>query len=240
MATQASDFILDVRRAARLVHKPIVTTDSQLIDPTMISKALQRAATWLTPKILETYDPAAFKTWPGELQEELRDAVNEFRTVAANVPSDKPATTPLFQEGVRAFDRLQTAVQKVVRIEWENAANSLISKVESWAKEFGWFPRRETKMLSETLIGDYSLDRLYMYAEGNLFILDPLARFIPGGLGAFDLSIQPSFYITSIYRDTQGEWFVHLDVGQGGHNAKKERLTKETFRTAVNELRSLI
>ncbi len=124
--------------------------------------------------------------------------------------------------------------------EWENAANSLLLKVESWAKEFGWVSRREAKILSETLLGDYSLDQLYMYAEGNLFILDPLARFIPGGMGAFDLSIQPSFYITSIYRDCQGEWFVHLDVGQGVHGAKKEPLTKESFRSAVNELRSLL
>ncbi len=240
MVTQASDFFSDVRKATRLVHKPIVTTDSQLLDPAMISRALQRAAIWLTPKIVETYDPAAFTTWSGELQEELRDAVNGFRTVAANVPSDKPATTPQFQEGVRAFDRLQLAVQKVARMEWENAAISLISRVELWAKELGWVSRREAKMLSETLIGNYSLDRLYLYAEGNLYILDPLARFIPGGLGAFDLSIQPSFSIISLYRDIQGEWFVHLDVGEGVHNAKKEPLTKETFRSAVNELRSLI
>ncbi len=112
MVTQAGDFIADVRKAVRLVHKSFPMTDSQLIDTAMTAKALQRAANWLTPKIIETYDPVAFETWPGDLQEELRNAVNGFRTVAANVPSDKPATTPLFQEGMRAFDRLQLAVQK--------------------------------------------------------------------------------------------------------------------------------
>ena len=240
MVPKADEFILDVRKAARLKLKPTVTTDSQLIDPDTTARALQRAALWLTPKIVATYDPAAFTAWPGEMQEELRRAVEGFRTVAATVPPDKAATAPQFRDGVQAFDGLKSAVQKVVWAEWESAANGLINRVESWAAEFGWVTRRERKNLSEMLMGDYSLDQLYLHAEGHLYILDPLARFIPGGLGAFDLSIQPSFYVTSIYRHLDGEWFVHLDIGQGAHGVKKEPLTQESFRLALAELRSML
>jgi hypothetical protein len=229
-----------VRRAARLEQKPTTTTDSQLIDPDTTARALQRAAIWLTPKIVATYDPAAFKALPGELQEELLRAVEGFRTVAVTVAPDKPATAPQFRDGVQAFDRLKAAAQKVVRAEWESAANGLINQVESWAAESSWVTRRERKKLKETLIGDYVLDQLYMHAEGHLYILDPLARFVPGGLGSFDLSIQPSFYVTSIYRQMDEGWFVHLNFGQGAHGARKELLTQDSFRLAVAELRSML
>lgn len=84
---------------------------------------------------------------------------------------------------------------------------------------------------------DHSLPQLLIYAAEDLYVLDPLARFVPGALGAFDLSIQPSFYTTSIYRYFDGIWYVHLNAGQG---AKKEPLDKATFKQAVEELRSLL
>jgi hypothetical protein len=240
MFPKAEDFILDVRRAARLEQKPTAATDSQIIDPDSTARAFQRAAIWLTPKVVASYDPAAFTTWSSELQADLNRAVETFKSVAAAVPPDKPATSPQFRDGLQAFDRLKAAVQKMVRTEWENAANDLIKGVEGWAAELKWVTRRERKKLSEMLIGDYSLDQLYLHAEGNLYILDPLARFIPGGLGAFDLSIQPSFYVTSIYRHLDGMWYVHLDIGQGVQGAKNEPLTQDSFKSAVAELRSML
>ena len=240
MVTKAEEFILDVRRAARQERKPTVTTDSQLIDPATATKVLQRAAMWLTPKIVATYDPDAFTASPGDIQQELRTAVADFRAIAATVPPDKPATGQQFREGLQAFGQLTSAVQKVVWADWKNAANGLIEQVEGWAAESKWVTRRVVKKISELLIGDYQLDQLYLHANGNLYILDPLARFIPGGLGAFDLSIQPSFYVTSIYRHLDGVWQVHLDVGRGVQGAKKEPLTRESFEKALEELKSLL
>ncbi len=240
MVPRAEEFILDVRRAARLEQKPTAATDSQLIDPDTTAKALQRAAMWLTPKVVAAYDPVSFAAWSGDLQEELRHAVEGFRSMAAAIPPDKPATAPQFRDGVQSFDRLKAAVQKVVCSEWSKEANGLIEKIESWAADFKWITRRERKQLDELLIGKYGLDQLYLHAEGSLYILDPVARFISGGLGAFDLSIQPSFYLTSIYRNMDREWYVYLEVGQGIHGAKKEPLTKDSFRRAVAELRSML
>jgi hypothetical protein len=240
MHPKADEFILDVRRAMRMEAKPTVTTDSQLIDPDSVARVLERATIWLTPKIVEVYDPAAFAAWPEDLQTELHVAVEGFRAVASTVPPDKPAAPPQAREGVQAFARLKEAVQKVALSEWLDRGHALINEVEAWAKEFGWVTRRQQKKMDELLLGEYALDQLYMHAEGNLYILDPVARFIPGGLGAFDLSIQPSFYVTSIYCHKDGTWYIHLDVGQGERGTRKERLSGHSLRGGVMELRSLL
>jgi hypothetical protein len=240
MVSKAEEFILDVRRAVRMEQKPTVATDSQLIDPDTAAKALQRAAMWLTPKVVADYDPGAFEAWPGDLQQELHSAVEEFRSITATVPPNKPPTGQQFRDGLQAFRRLTSAVQKVVWADWEEAANGLIKQVEGWAANLQWPTRRVGKKLNEMLIGEYHLDQLYLHVEGNLYILDPLARFIPGGQGAFDLSIQLSFYVTSIYRNIDGMWYVHLGIGQKVQGAKKEPLTQESFQRAVVELRSLL
>lgn len=240
MNAKAEEFIRDVRRAARTELKPTVTTDSQLIDPDSVVRVLERATLWLTPKIVKAYDPAAFGAWSGELQTELQEAVEGFRAVASTVPPDKGATTPQLKAGVKAFACLKEAVRKLALSEWLSEGGGLIDRVEAWARDFGWVTRRQQKKMDELLLGEYVLDQLYMHAEGNLYILDPVARFIPGGLGAFDLSIQPSFYVTSIYRHMDGTWCIHLDVGQGVRGAKKEPLSADALNRAIMELRSLL
>jgi phytoene dehydrogenase-like protein len=240
MVSKAEEFVLDVRRAARLEQRPTFATDSQLVDPDTAAKALQRAAMWLTPKAVATYDPAAFSPWPSDLQQELRGAVESFRSVAATIPPDKPAKGQQFRDGLQAFRRLSSAVQRGVWADWKEDANCLIKQVEDWAAELKWVTRRVDKKLNEMLLGEYHLDQLYLHAEGNLYILDPIARFVPGALGAFDLSIQPSFYVTSIYHHMDGVWYIHLDVRQGVHGVRKEPLTRDTFTRAVAELRSML
>lgn len=240
MHPKADEFILDVRRAVRMEAKPTVTTDSQLLDPDSGTGVLERAMVWLTPKIVEGYEPAAFEAWPGGLQAGLREAVDRFRAAAAAVPAGGLASEGVAREGVQAFARLKSAVREVASSEWLARGRALINKVEGWAEGFGWATRREAKKVKELLLGEYTLDQLYMYAEGSLYVLDPVARFNPAGLGVFDLSIQPSFYVTSIYCHTDGEWYIHLDVGQGVRGAKKELMSAAALKRAVVELRSLV
>jgi len=241
MNQKAEEFILHIRGAARMEGKPVVTTDSQLINPTTVADVLERAMIWLTPRVVETYDPAAFSEWSEDLRAELNVAVNHFRAVATTVAPDQPATALQAQNGVQAFAKLKDAVRKVALSEWLPQARNLINQIEEWAKEFGWTTRRQAKTMTELLLAKYELDQLYMFADGNLYILDPLARFIPGGLGAFDLSIQPSFYITSIYRHADGIWYVRLDLGQDGvRGSEPEPVSANSLRRAIIELRSLL
>ena len=69
--------------------------------------------------------------------------------------------------------------------------------------------------MNETLLGTYTLPQLQVYADADLYVLEPVARFVPGAMGAYDLSIQPSYYITTLYRHIDERWYAHLDVGQG-------------------------
>src|SRR5579871_340890 len=141
MQPKAEEFILDVRRAARTELKPTVTTDSQLIDPDSVARVLERAMLWLTPKVVEAYDPAAFGVLQADLQAELREAVEGFRAAASKVPPDKPATPTQAKEGVQAFARLKEAVRKVALPEWLKQGASLVDQIEAWAKEFKWTTR---------------------------------------------------------------------------------------------------
>ncbi len=240
MVPKPEEFILDLRRAARTEQKPTVAADSGRIGTDAISRVLQRAALWLTPKVVEKYDPSVFSYLPEDQQDQLRRAVDDFRAVAGTVAPDRPASDDEFRKGLGAFRDLQAAVRKFVLDEWIGAAGRLIDETETWCQEVGWRTRHDEKELMESLLGQYSLQQLHIYAGQHMYVLDPIARFVPGALGAFDLSIQPSFYVTSVYRYFDNSWNVHSDVGQGVREGRGVPWGKDSFYQAIRELRSLL
>jgi hypothetical protein len=90
MIPRQEEFFLNVRRAVRLQQRPIVTADSGLVDPDPIARILERAASWLTPKIVARYDPEDFSSLPADQQDELRGAVEGLHAVAASVSPGTP------------------------------------------------------------------------------------------------------------------------------------------------------
>jgi hypothetical protein len=94
------------------------------------------------------------------------------------------------------------------------AIGTIEKQAEEWSAEIGWRTRRVNKKISESLIGNYEAPQLLIFAEPNLYVLAPVARFIPGGQGSFDLAIQPSYYTTSLYRDDSGKWSGGRPGGQ--------------------------
>ena len=236
MAPKREEFILDVRRAARLAEKPTVITSSGLANPDVIAKTLHGAALWLTPEVVRQYDPG---DWPPELRGSLTRAVESFRTIAATVPANGSDKTEQFARGEAAFRALVTALRDVVLPEWMDAVHRLVANTESWAKDCGWVTKRVQKRLSETLLGTYETSQLLMHAAPNLYVLDPVARFVPGAAGAFDLSVQPSFYTVSLYRDFDGVWHAHHEVGQGANVGKRDVWSKDTLKKCVEELGAL-
>jgi hypothetical protein len=239
MIPKQEEFVLDVRRAARLAEKPTVITSSGLANPEVVANTLHRVALWLTPKVVERYDPAEFSDRLPELRNGLTRAVDTFRTIASTVPADQPATAEQFSRGEEAFRNLVLAVRAVVLPEWKETMDGLIGTTESWAKEFGWVTKQVQRRLSETLLGTYETPQLLIHAAPNLYVLDPIARFVPGAAGACDLSVQPSFYTISLYRDYDGGWHAHHDVGQGANTGKRDLWSKDTFKKCLEELESL-
>lgn len=144
MTTKQEEFILDVRRAVRAERKPVVVTDSEVVGDEAVSKAIKRAALWLTPKVVQAYAPEEFGQWTAELQDELHQAVEDFKTAAS---ATEQATHAQFLAGLDAFHRLAATVRKVVLDEWIPAAEEIVEKIEAWSKEFGWQTRRKRRGL---------------------------------------------------------------------------------------------
>jgi hypothetical protein len=232
MNSTQEQFLLDVRRAVRLEQTPFVVTDSDLIDPERTARVLKRADLWLTPKVVERYDPAEF---PGA--QRLTAAVSRFRNVASSVPASEPATEEQLREGLSTFEELRAAVRQFALDEWERAAESLVAQCEQWCMELGWTAQREPREVNETLLGTYSLPQLNVYAHQRLYVLAPIARFVAGGLGAFDLSIQPSVHSAAIFRHDDRTWLILSRSGNAA-GTHREALSKSTFKNSVDELRA--
>jgi hypothetical protein len=137
------------------------------------------------------------------------------------------------------FQALLAALRDGVLAEWKHAVQGLVENTESWAKDLGWVTKRVQNKLSETLLGSYEAPQLLMHAAPRLYVLEPVARFVPGAAGAFELSIQPSFYTISLYRDFDGVWHAHHDVGQGASTGKRDVWSKDTLMKCVEELGAL-
>jgi hypothetical protein len=240
MLPRREEFFRDVRRAVKLEKKPNATTNSDLLSEERISQALHGAALWLTPKLVEKYAPEDFEEWSEELQRQLSSAVSEFRVVAGEVSPAQAPTKDQFVRALAAFRELAGAVREVVVVEWTQAVEGLIRQAEGWVAENGWRARRVERKISETLLGTYPLPQLQVYADADLYVFEPVARFVPGAMGAYSLSIQPSYYITTLYRHTDGRWYAQLDVGRGVANGSPELWSLETFRASLEELRSLV
>src|SRR5208282_3605161 len=136
------EFILDVRRSARTLQKPNVEADSDAADTDAIAKILHRAALWLTPKVVEDYDPDDFADEQADQQDRLRLAVEEFRRIARQVPPDQPATVDQFMKGAELFRELIKVLGSMVLAEWMCAIDAVERKAEEWSAEVAWRRRR--------------------------------------------------------------------------------------------------
>lgn len=232
------EFILDVRGAMRDLVPPSVWADSPSINTDTISRTMYNACLWLTPKIVEQFDRQDFSA--ADPQGRLAGAVEAFRKIAEMVPANKPATDQQRSDGVRTLCELMQAIREIVLPEWQSAAEELVTRTEVWCEELGWRTRHVARQMSETLLGEYELHQLLIYAEQELFVLSPIARFVARGLGAFDLSIQPSFELTSVYRDYDGVWYGRLNLKRGLSAARREVWGQGVLQECIEELGSLV
>ena len=129
------EFILDVRRSARTLQNPNVEADSDAVDTDAIAKILHRAALWLTPKVVEHYDPDDFADEQTDQQNRLRLAVEEFRKLARQIPPDQPATVDHFMEGAERLRELIKVFGGMVLAEWLCAIDAVETKAEEWSAE---------------------------------------------------------------------------------------------------------
>lgn len=185
-------------------------------------KEMRYSDTWLTPRVVDVFQPSDFD---GEaVQDQLIQAVDEFRRVAATVEPNRPARQDQRDAALASFIQIVRIVQDFVREDWVSASAALLAEAENWAKEQGWPTKRFSRTATEDFIGNYSLERLLYSAEGAQLALIPVGRFAPGTDGMFDLAVMPAYDSMMVVRQ-QGQWFVHPLPGQEG----QQDWSQETF-----------
>jgi hypothetical protein len=97
-----------------------------------------------------------------------------------------------------------------VRDEWIAAVDSLYREAESWAREQGWTTSRRRCSLEEPRLGPYQVWRLSVRTPEGRIVFRPVARYIVGATGRFDVIAPPSRYASMMMgRQTNGTWQIH-------------------------------
>ena len=200
-------FFDSVRRAYRMAI-PKVVVDSPQIKADSIESALRVCDFWLTPKVVEDYDPKDFADLPLELQNELAGAVQTFVTEAAKVPSDHPASKRDRDAAWAGFHRTLVIVRELVTEEWRHAVDAIFGLVEEYSREQGWATKRLEKRMSDAFLGSYALDQLLIHRPDARFLMDPVSRYVDGTTGVIDLYQYPSLGGTMLSQ-VDGSWTIH-------------------------------
>ncbi len=226
-----NDFISSVRTAVGLLD-PEVQADSGSLDSEEIRRQFRNAVMWLTPKYVEGFDPQDFTDLPAPQRNELNVEVEAFRSVAQQVPADAPATDEQIEAALSHFLRIVSLVREAVLPPWIANLDMLLSQVELWCEEQDWPHKRQDKMLRERLLRPYEVEQLRFHTGRAGFMLDPVARFVPGGLGLVDLYVLPSLDSVIILRTEDG-WVLQVD--RPG-DVQVLPWGKEQFGSAVSDL----
>jgi hypothetical protein len=100
------DFLDNIRRARNLFVHGRLTTDSRHLDSVALTRAITRAAIWLTPKAVDGFNEAEFMELGVARQRALREAVREFELIAQQVPPDAPASDAQVSEAGNALKEM--------------------------------------------------------------------------------------------------------------------------------------
>jgi hypothetical protein len=105
------EFLDSLRVARNLFFHPRVQTDSPHLDPAALAQQLARGAIWLTPKSVHGFNVGDFPELSPAQQAELKAAVDEFSTVAHQVPPAAPPTPEQLSAAKTAFTKILTILQ---------------------------------------------------------------------------------------------------------------------------------
>jgi hypothetical protein len=129
------DFLDNLRVARNLLAHGNVTTDSHHLDPAALTRALMRAAIWLTPRAVKGFEAGEFRELGVTQQQSLADAVQEFERVAKLVRPDAPATDQQYAEAKAALEKIVTLLDNYLPSHEEaNQIQTALAKVDfpSW------------------------------------------------------------------------------------------------------------
>ncbi len=205
----AEAFFDSIRRAYRTAV-PKVEVDSDQIKAEAIERVLRGCDFWLTPKVVEDYDPSDFAHLPLSVQNELAGAVQSFKADAAKVRADQPASQEDRDAAWDSFSRILATVRKLVIEEWISTVDVIFKLVEqeSRTQTPPWATKRLEKSMTDSFLGHYMMEQLLVHRPDARFLLDPVSRYAPGTTGVLDLYMYPSLGGTMLSQ-VNGSWRIH-------------------------------
>jgi hypothetical protein len=128
-----------------------------------------------------------------------------------------------------------------LRDDWLKVLAELTTTVKNWAEELDWSTRQIAKKMKDSCLGLYEAPALLMQKDTTRVLLDPVARFAPGGDGVVDLYLMPAYDdIASLYL-VNGQWELHYifpgtpTVSTIRHTAALP-LSKDAIRQVLQEM----
>ena len=84
-------------------------------------------------------------------------------------------------------------VREAERASWIAELKSILDQAEQWARGQDWTVRRDSKPITEPMLGTYTVPVLLIHTPQGRLILDPIGRDIVGAEGRIDLCVMPSY-----------------------------------------------
>jgi|SRR5579872_5651619 len=116
--------------------------------------------------------------------------------------------------------------------DWVTEVNEVVQQVSAWAKANGWRTLTNHKVITEDFIGKYEVPRLLVHRPDGKLLLDPIARYVAGAAGRFELCAIPSYDSVLLVRADSGWRFFST-------SRKKDidlAWSNESFVTVCNKL----
>lgn len=234
------EFINNLRYGSRMLPPPNVSTEGGGEVAARYKAILTGADLWLTPKVVEGYDPADFLHLSTTEQRELDEEVSAFRAIAEEIPPDKPATSHQSKEARKHLEKVIKLVRGPILARWLKAQAVLMEEAKEAAKEKGWYTEMQQKRIDESLLGTYQAPRLLIRnVDGEVF-LNPVAYFGSGNQGVVDVVASPTFE-TAYYLTFSGEqWQIVPSRGTAQKTIYEKRFRKNFYQSLQVTKRSAV
>jgi hypothetical protein len=137
------DFLENVRVARNLFVHGRATSDSRRLDPAASTQAIIRAAIWLTPKVVESFNEEDFAELGPARQRALGEAVREFESVSRQVPANEPASGAQLGQAGGALLRIYEILDSYLPAHDEELQiQNALAKLEypSWVRNWDFEP----------------------------------------------------------------------------------------------------
>lgn len=115
------------------------------------------------------------------------------------------------------IEKLGPAEAQSLITEWQSAVDDLLRDVRTWVEERhgpDWRIDISFSDVEEEALGRYQIPVMEINTTEGRLVLEPVARWVIGGMGRIDMYAWPSlFRVMLLRRSVSAEWVIRTDSG---------------------------